>query len=215
MKTAGFSLLELLVVVAIVAIMASAAVPGTSRWLSNQRLTSSAQAVSRGLAHARGEAIKTGNVWIAFFGSDASGSSLSDSNGDTVPILLLDDGRPGDPGQNCRIDSGETIVALTMDRDAGFGLSFSNAKVPTDTGTGTLSSGSTFTNGAGGAASWVMFRPQGTPMAFNGACALGGVGSGGGGIYLTNGNRDMAVVVTPLGSSRVHRWASDGASWSD
>jgi len=215
MKTAGFSLIEIVVVVAVAAIVAAAAVPSTARWLSNSRLNTSAQAVGSALAHARGEAIKTGNVWIAFFGTDASGGALTDSNGDTVPILLLDDGRPGDATQNCQVDTGENIVALTMEPDAAFGISEATSKVTTDIGTGTLSSGSTFTNGAGGAASWVMFRPEGRPVAFNNACALGGVGSGGGGIYLTNGNRDMGIVVTPLGATRVYQWSSDGGSWSE
>ena len=104
---------------------------------------------------------------------------------------------------------------MTLDPDASFGLTSASAKVATDTGTGTLSTGSTFTNGVGGAARWVMFRPEGTPVAFNSACSLGSVGSGGGGIYLTNGRRDVGVVVTPLGATRVHRWASDSSSWSN
>ena len=212
-KTAGFTMVELLIALAIVGVIAAMALPGTSQWLANQRLVSSARSVASVLSHARGEAIKTGNVWIAFFGTDAAGASLSAANGDTVPILLLDDGRPGDLGQNCAIDSGEEIVALSFEPGITIGVTNASAKVPSDVGSGTLSTGSTLVNASGGDASWVMFRPNGIPLSFSNGCATGAIGSGGGGLYLTNGVRDMAIVLTPLGANRVYRLAPDGGTW--
>ena len=41
---------------------------------------------------------------------------------------------------------------------------------------------------------------------------LGANGSGAGGLYLTNGNKDKAILVTPLGTVRVHTWLS--GAWS-
>ena len=37
-------------------------------------------------------------------------------------------------------------------------------------------------------------------------------GEGGGAWYVTNGRRDYAVVLTPLGAVRVHLWT--GSNWS-
>ena len=182
MRNDGYTLAELIIIVALIGVAASAAVPGTSNWRSNQRLDTSARSVGGALAHARGQAIKTGNVWIAFFGTDASGAALTDPNGDVVPILLLDDGRPGDLNQNCAIDGGENIVTLPMESEASFGVSAATSRAFGDIGTGSLASGSTCSNGAGGAASWVMFHPKGTPLAFTSSCGIGGIGSGGGGI---------------------------------
>ena len=36
---------------------------------------------------------------------------------------------------------------------------------------------------------------------------------GGGGIYLTTGNRDFAAVLSPLGTVRVHMWNAATGSW--
>ena len=41
------------------------------------------------------------------------------------------------------------------------------------------------------------------------------MGSGGGAVYLSDGNRDLAVVLTPLGGSRVHAWDAAQAVWSN
>ena len=59
---------------------------------------------------------------------------------------------------------------------------------------------------------FVVFTPQGLPVSATAACATGGPGSGAGAVYLTNGNRDIAIVLTPLGTVRVHAWT--GAAWT-
>jgi hypothetical protein len=62
----------------------------------------------------------------------------------------------------------------------------------------------------------VLFRPDGIPVSFTfsgGTCGqIAGTGSGGGALYITNGERDYAVVLSPLGSARVHLWAA--GAWS-
>ena len=95
-----------------------------------------------------------------------------------------------------------------------FGAAAASARVPTDTGAGSLGSGSTFTDGGGNPANWVLFRPEGTPLAFTAGCGIGGIGTGGGAVYLTNGVNDASIVVTPLGANRVHNWNVTASGWT-
>ncbi len=80
-------------------------------------------------------------------------------------------------------------------------------------GGGDYATGSTFTDANGNAARWVMFRPDGVPVGFTAACVTGQLGSGAGGIYVTNANRDYAVVVTPLGGAHVRGFERGAGAW--
>ena len=67
----------------------------------------------------------------------------------------------------------------------------------------------------GRAASWVMFASDGLPHRFTEnaaprrpATTLGPIGEAGGAIYVTNGKRDYAVVLSPLGTVRAAPLAS-------
>ena len=73
----------------------------------------------------------------------------------------------------------------------------------------------TFQEPDGDPANWVVIQPDGVPRPFttDGGYAVGAVGSGAGVIYLTNGARDYAVVVSPLGGLRVHSWDRDAGQW--
>jgi prepilin-type N-terminal cleavage/methylation domain-containing protein len=193
----GFTLVELVVVVAIIAVVSALALPATGRWLSHQRLKASARTVEAALANARGEAQRSGNIHVVFFRADVGGNPLLDTLGNAVPILVLDDGRPGAAGQNCVIDAGETTVTYELDSGIAFGATQAPAPAPSDPGVGDFASGITF-----------------TPLPFDAACATGPVGSGGGAVYLSDGNRDLAVVLTPLGGSRAHAWDTANAAWT-
>ena len=213
-RTAGFSLNELMIIVAVIGILASVAVPSTDELLANQRLNSSSRSVSKALSYARGESIRTGNIHVVFFGTDIAGNPLQDADGDTVPILVVNDGRPGSAQQNCAVDGGETTLGLGFEKNVAYGAIAATGRVPTDAGAGSASSGSTFTDGGGNAANWVLFRPEGTPLAFTTGCGIGGIGSGGGAIYLTNGVNDASIVISPLGANRVHSWNAHNGAWT-
>jgi hypothetical protein len=88
-------------------------------------------------------------------------------------------------------------------------------KAPNDAGTGAIETGSSFTDPNNNAATWTMFRPEGLPVSFSPACALGGTGTGAGGVYVTNGNVDYAVVLSPLGSVRAHGWMGEAGEWTN
>ena len=74
-------------------------------------------------------------------------------------------------------------------------------------------SGSSFATPVGGASTWVAFMTDGRPLAFDAACSMGQLGSGNGAVYLTNGLRDYAVVLNPLGGVRIHAWNPGAAQW--
>ena len=212
-RTAGFTLVELVVVVAIIAVMIVISIAGMDGWEDAEAARVSARSVDGAFAFARSEAIRTGHNHMVFIQQDTTGAALTDEGGSTVPILVLDDGLPGSANQNCLINPGEPIQGFRIDRRVSFGSTIATTNAPNDTATGARSSGTTFTNGVGGAATWVLIRPDGSPRAATTACVMGALGSGNGGVYLRNAAREVAVVLTPLGASRVYTW-QEGGTWN-
>jgi hypothetical protein len=86
---------------------------------------------------------------------------------------------------------------------------------PQDAGGGDYSTGSSFTEPDGSDAAWIAFEPDGIPLAFNAACNLGTTGTGAGAVYLTNGNRNYAVVLNPLGTGNVERFDPADNQWEN
>lgn len=210
----GFTLIEVAVTLAIVTVVVALAVPSMSRWAENERLAASARSVDAALAFARSEAIRKGSVHLVFIGTDAGGNTLVGPDGNDVDLLVVDDGPPGTAGQNCIINGGEASLGVDLERGVSFGASDAPGPVPTDPGLANINAGTTFADAGGNAANWLMFRPDGPPLRFSAGCVTSPVGTGGGGVYLTNGKRDKAVVLTPLGSTRTHSWIASGPSWT-
>ena len=165
-----------MVVVAIVGVVSALAVRAFNQTIANRRLKDAAVSLSGALELARTDAIRTGNLHIVTFLQDAQGSALSDGDGNTVPVPILDDGRPGTAGQNCKIDPGEPIRTISAVLGIAPGVTTGAGAAPNDAGTGAIATGSSFTQIGGGNARWVAFRPQGNPVSFNAACALGQLG---------------------------------------
>jgi type II secretory pathway pseudopilin PulG len=222
-RRAGISLIEVGVVVAILGVLTAVAVPNISEWSRHQRLRAAARDVGDILLLARSDAIRTGRRQIVFFGRpgavDPSGAAI-EHNGSWVPVLRTDDGVP--TASNCKIDAGEGREVLAPVDGLSWGVSVATARVPTDGGYGPFNpspwDGGTFGSAAGVSVDWVMFGPDGVPVTFNGAggvCgAVGGLGSGGGAFYLTDGERDYAIVMSPIGGVRLHRWNPGAGAWS-
>lgn len=220
--TNGFTLIEIMVVVGIIGVIALLTSIRMGEWLRNERIRGAARSVGDMFTVARAEAIRTGSNHIVFFGApgatDTNGTALIDAQGNWVPVLILDDGSPA--GANCKIDGGETRRTILPIDDVTWGVANATTAAPDDGNAASFSapqsSGRTFTDTNGNAVNWVMFRPDGIPvaMSFNtGVCAgIGSTGSGSAALYLTNGDRDYAVVLSALGGVRVHRW--EGSAWS-
>ena len=219
----GMTLIEIMLVVGLIGVLSAVGVVGLEDWFENQRVRGAAHAGADIIQLARAEAIRTGHNYLVFFGppgtTDPAGTAIQDGGGNWVPVLVVDDGPP--ETSNCRIDGGEPRRGLEPEQDVTWGVTAASVVVPDDQGGASFvppqASGATFTDPDGNATNWLMFRPDGIPVAFSysaGACDdIANTGSGGGGLYITNGRRDYSIVLSPLGTVRVHFW-TQGGSWS-
>jgi type IV fimbrial biogenesis protein FimT len=217
----GFTIIELMIVIAIAAAMVALGYPSWQRVNDNIRLRAAARAVQDTFNYAREQAVRTGRRHLVFAQTgaaiDACGAAIPN------PLLVLDD-----VDQDCCIDAAEPrwvpeeIMNPAVQQTASWGVTNAGARVAEDTGTGAMTTGSTFTRFGGGPASGVAFRGDGIPVAMSAACNAGSIGSGGGGFYFTNGRpglpaterRDLAVILTPIGTAKVYSYEAATARWT-
>jgi Tfp pilus assembly protein FimT len=218
------TMVELVIVLALIGVMMAFAASTVGNWSKDQRAASSARSIADAFALARGEAIRTGRNHIVAFDVETGLAGISSD------IVIVNDGPTcaGSGCSNCRIDSGEIVHSVTLERDVVFGSDAdlaNGAAAPNDSGgSGNQLAGSSFQDAhtaSLGDASWVMFGSDGLPRRFtqNASTAapcteLGIVGQAGGAIYVTNGSRDYAVVLSPLGTVRLHRWEKGAGAWT-
>jgi prepilin-type N-terminal cleavage/methylation domain-containing protein len=142
----GFTLIEIMVVVAIMGIFSMIAIPNFISWLPRHRLSLAAQDVASGLIKARSRAVKddtvvvfgqTGNSFWAF-ADDGAGSVDGDLNG-----------IPDDAGNGTQEGNEQTVVSVPLPSGititASFQTVFDRRGFPSAPGTITLrnSKGST------------------------------------------------------------------------
>jgi type II secretory pathway pseudopilin PulG len=213
-RAAGFTLLESTIVLMIIAAMIAMAVPMLTSASGAGDLRATAVDLTGMLNRARSEAIRTGEVHIVFVGSDAGATGLVDLQGNSVDIMILNDGPSGSTDQDCQISPGEDRLTLpSFPTTISPGVAATVPAAPNDQGTGLRTVGSTFTDPSGNAATWVMFRADGVPLAFDDSCTIGTAGSGAGAIYISDGRRIASVVLRPLGGARAHVLDTTTNTW--
>jgi prepilin-type N-terminal cleavage/methylation domain-containing protein len=226
-RSGGVTLIELMIVLSVLTVLVGLALPNFADFRRNQQVKGTARELADMLLLARTEAIRTGNNHVVFFGNpgetDPSGNAV-ERGGQWVPVLVIDDGAPATA--NCEIEAGEDVEAIVPNDDndqVTWGVTEATSPVATDGGSAPFDpappptwDGTTFADAGGNKINWELFRPDGIPVSFVGAMnacgAIAGTGSGGGAFYITNGERDYSVVLSPLGAVRVHIW--NGGAWT-
>lgn len=222
----GLSLIEVMVVVAILGALVAVAGPQLQRMLANQRVKSAARSLADAFLLARAEAIRTGRAHIVFLSAngatDPAGKPLNQSTAGKAPgnamwpAIVLDDGPPG--SWDCKIGATDPARGIPPEAGVSWGVTHAGTqRAPGDddplASSIPIGSGTTF-HYRGNPVTWVLFRGDGIPVTFDNACTLGAVGQGGGALYLTNGFRDYAVVLSPLGGVRVHVFDPGANAWT-
>lgn len=216
-RSRGFTLIEMMIAVAIIGVMSALAVPAFQSFFDDQRVKQAARSVADVLSFARNEAIRTGRNHIVYIQQDPTGALLLDARGVAAPVMLVqdDDGAGPLPAPNGQLDAGERRIPVSAQAGVNWGVTFATVAAPGDTGlVANFTTGRTFRTPAGAAARWVVFRPDGLPRAYStGPYTEGVVGTGGGGVYLTNGRRDYAILLSPLGGVQVSLWNRSLGQW--
>lgn len=209
-RTQGLTLIEIMIALGIIGIVSGLAVPALRDYFGDQRVKQAARAIADVLSLARTEAIRTGRSHAVYLDRDPTGASLADNAGNIVPMLVAqdDDGTGPLPAPNGQVDAGEPRIPVAAQQGVSWGVTFATTAAPGDTGlTANFTTGRTFRTPGLAAARWIVFRADGVPRAYStGPYTEGAIGTGGGAIYVTNGRRDYAVVLAPLGGVQVTTW---------
>jgi type IV fimbrial biogenesis protein FimT len=206
-KDQGFTLIEIMIVLAMVAVLAAVAVPSFSEWQQRQDARTLVHRLSGALGKARSSAVREGNNYLVLFDTPAAGQ-----------VRIVDD-----DNSDWQITSGETVQDVDVLGDLDDDVSRYGAvsgppaaiAVPEDGG-GTLSGGTSFPIDAATSAPGVGFTAQGVPLPLPSTVGgpPGNVGQGAGSYYVTDNDSVVyAVTLLPLGGTRVRVYRPELNDW--
>lgn len=176
----GFSLVELLIVVAVLALVMLLGLPNISAWLQNTQIRNSAEAAISGLQLARAEALRRNRlVRFSLVDTLAAGCSVTTAGPNWIVSL-------NDPSANCAVDPSDTVDPFIVQK-RGNQEGSPNVVLA-------ASAASVFFNGLGSASSLVGNNPLTVDF----------TNPGGGACQTAAGPmRCLRVVVSPSGSVRM------------
>ena len=129
----GFTLVELIVAMAVLAILLTLAAPNFSRWIRNTKIRTAAESIQTGLHAARAEALKRNTV-VRFQLTDTMDASCSLSDNGPHWFISINDVTAGTSGSNdhkCATPVSDTegprIIQSRNGAEAGGNLVFINS----------------------------------------------------------------------------------------
>ena len=115
MRKNGFTMLELVVIIAILIILVVVAIPGFSRWLPNYRLRAATRDLFSNLQHAKLTAIKRHRTCAITFNQDIGGTIY-----DYVVYV--------DTGNDLELDAGDEVLTNVLFSERYEGVIFDTSK---------------------------------------------------------------------------------------
>ena len=177
MRKNGFTMLELVVIIAILSILVVVAIPGFSRWLPNYRLRAATRDLFSNFQHAKLTAIKRHRTCAISFNQDIGGTIY-----DYVVYV--------DTGNNLELDAGDEVLTNVL-----FSVRYEGVIFDTSRGGGDGIDDTIIDNDDGNPT--IGFLSNGFGIDNNGNPAAGS-------IYLTNATgRQREVAVSSAGSISV------------
>jgi prepilin-type N-terminal cleavage/methylation domain-containing protein len=204
----GFTLLEAVIVVAIVAIGAMLAIPNFTRYRLREQARDAATQMARVLRDARSEAVRTGTQRFVIF-NPTNAQVVTDANADWQVTAGVDVVQT--VSWQSSLDDAVTPYPGASAPYAGVA-----ARAPFDQGAGTIDTaatqnGASFPAGPTGVPT-VGFTVRGIAVV---AAPNPAPGSGQGAFYVTDGMNDVfAVTVAPLGDVQILRYREFRNDWS-
>src|SRR4030042_1810717 len=177
----GFTIIEVIVVVAIIGIIAAVGIPGFSKWLPNYRLRLAAQEILSGFQLAKTTAIKRNTNCTVIFSVPSIGRYVNVGGVNYEYVIFVDSDR------DLEYDAGEQIIRSRSWADYKSEVSFD------------LNSGTQGTNFMANDDNLpaISFRSNGMPIKNDGLPS-------GGTVFLTNtNNRTMQINLGPAGSGTI------------